>query len=585
MRLGTALGCISAGALFAAAALLAPNSPSASAQAVCDEEAPEAGDLITIVSPALTESGYGGAAPIDLVIHIAAGLAVFPTASLSSEFRWGDGTSSAVVDLPCPDGESAYWPDQDLAHTYTVPGSYTATWHFDIGGQVYDIPFVQMMVVAPPAPPTPTPTPPPAATTTAAPGGGTVAASPSPSETGSPTSTASGSTTPPRTATPTPSAVVAGGAVSTPSGEASPDIGGARTPVPNEEYRPQNFLPIEPITDVSREPDVLATNLVIAGVTVWVLFTSVLLNQVLQGNRAQIDQGTARVTGPLRRARARVRVPSSRTVPGWIGKIAGPAIVLLLTGLIYSVLEPGFGFNEQTAVLFGSAVVGVGLVTYLASGIESMSLRRIAGAKASVRAYPAGIAIAAGSVVVSRGLDLQPGVMYGFVASAAVVGGTRLGSRESGRVALAPVIVALAVAVCAWLLVGPIRELNESRSGWLPALLEASVIVIFIGGIEGIVISMLPLGETDGGKIYHWNRWLWLAIALIAAFLTWHVLLGRERAYFSGLREATSVTVLAIFLIYTALTAAAWAYFRFHGREPVESAESVEPAPGPSTAG
>jgi hypothetical protein len=351
------------------------------------------------------------------------------------------------------------------------------------------------------------------------------------------------------------------------------------TPVANEEYRPENFLPIQPITEVSRDPDVLATNLVIAGVTVWVLFTSVLLNQVLQANRAEIDQRTARVTGPLRRARSRVRVPGSRKGPGWARRLISPALVLVLTGVIYSVLEPGFGLNQQTAVLFGSAVVGVGLVTYLSSSVESLSLRRFAGARAAIRPYPAGIAVAAGSVVVSRLLDLQPGVMYGFVASCAVASGVEIGRRESGRVALAPVTVALAVAVGAWLLVGPIRDLNESSSGWFPAVLEASVIVIFIGGIEGIVISMLPLGETDGGKIYHWNRWLWLAITLTAAFLTWHVLLGRERAYFSGLREAASLTVLVVFLIYTALTAAAWAYFRFHERD------LREPAPGPSTAG
>jgi hypothetical protein len=224
-------------------------------------------------------------------------------------------------------------------------------------------------------------------------------------------------------------------------------------------------------------------------------------------------------------------------------------------------------------------------VTYLSAGIESLSLRRLSGARAVIRPYPAGVAIAVGSVVVSRALDLQPGIMFGFIASCAIAGGASLGRRETGRVALAPVGVALAVAVVAWLAVGPIRELNESRSGWFPALLEASVIVMFIGGIEGVVISMVPLAETDGGKIYRWNRWLWVAIALTAAFLTWHVLLGRERAYFTGLREAQSFTVLLVFLISTALTVGLWGYFRLRGRERPALEPEAEPAPGPSTAG
>jgi hypothetical protein len=354
--------------------------------------------------------------------------------------------------------------------------------------------------------------------------------------------------------------------------------------VPNEEYRPQAFLPLEPITEVSGDPEVIATNLVIAGVTVWVLFTSVLLNQVLQENRATIDQRTARVMQPLRRIRRPARSLAPR-LPLWARRLAGPSVALLLTGVIYSTLEPGFGLNSQTLVLFGSAVVGVGLVTYLSAGIESISLRRLSGARAAIRPYPAGIAIAVASVAVSRLLDLQPGVMFGFIASCTVAGGVSLGRRESGRVALAPVGVALAVAIVAWLAVGPVRELNESRSGWFPALLEASVIVMFIGGIEGVVISMVPIAETDGGKIYRWNRWLWGAVALTAAFLTWHVLLGRERTYFTGLREAASVTVLLVFLVSTALTVALWVYFRLRGREHTPPAPEPEPTPGPSTAG
>lgn len=90
---------------------------------------------------------------------------------------------------------------------------------------------------------------------------------------------------------------------------------------------------------------------------------------------------------------------------------------------------------------------------------------------------------------------------------------------------------------------------------------------------------MLPLPETDGGKIYRWRRWLWFAIVLAAAFLTWHVLLGREQSYFSGLREADSMTVLAIFVVYSVLTVAIWAYFRFR------DSPAGDPAADPSIAG
>ena len=74
---------------------------------------------------------------------------------------------------------------------------------------------------------------------------------------------------------------------------------------------------------------------------------------------------------------------------------------------------------------------------------------------------------------------------------------------------------------------------------------------------------MFPLTFFEGGRIFHWNRLIWAGMAIVSGFLMWHVLLGRERAYFSGLRQASSISVVALFLAYTALSLGLWAYFRF----------------------
>ncbi|MGH2627504.1 MAG: hypothetical protein ACRDHY_12740, partial [Anaerolineales bacterium] len=114
MRLGTALGLVTVSGLLAAF-LVARPTPSARAFAVCDDGPSEVDELLTIVSPLPGPLGFGGPAPIELRIHIDEGLAWFPTDSATSEFRWGDGATSPVSSLPCPDGESSYWPSQDIA--------------------------------------------------------------------------------------------------------------------------------------------------------------------------------------------------------------------------------------------------------------------------------------------------------------------------------------------------------------------------------------------------------------------------------------------------------------------------------------
>ncbi|MEX1104115.1 MAG: FGLLP motif-containing membrane protein, partial [Dehalococcoidia bacterium] len=526
-------------------------------------------------------------APVTVVIRLHPGLAIYETNALTSQMEWGDGAVSPITTLPCPDGTSSYWPGQDLTHQYASPGTYSTTWRFNAAGQDFSIPFLVVFVTQP-APPTLTTAPQTQAPSTSVPvtpgaavttegQSPTASATSAPGSSPSPTTRATATTTPTATATEavTPASVV------TPDGSGA---GGSQepvsTPVANAENRPEAFLPIETFADISKEPDVVATNLVIAGVTVWVLFTSVLLNQVLQENRAEIDRKTAWLSAPVRRLRTARPPRWERRIPAFVRRLALPMLVLLVTGFVYSILEPGFGANRQTAALFVRALLGVGLMTYLSSGLEAVAARRWTGARAAVRPFPACIAIAVASVALSRLLDLHPGVMYGFVASCAVAAPVQATSRQTGRVALTPVAVALTVAVGAWLMVGPIRDLNESRGGWLPGVLEATVIVVFLGGIEGTILSMLPLPETDGGKIYRWHRWLWLAITLAAAFLTWHVLFGRERAYFGGLREASSLSVFFVFAGYTVLTAGVWAYFRFRDATP-----TAEPAPGPSTAG
>jgi len=550
----------------------------ARAAAPCAEPAGETVDFFSVTPAPGADGVTRGPAPLSVTLSIRGGVGEFPLGFVSSQFDWGDGSGPiAWVVEPCGDS-SASWPAQSHPHTYTSAGMYTVTWHLALAGTVYDVP-LGFVVVEATAAPTPAATPPPAAT--AAPAAptvaATVAATPVPQGVQSPVATPAPSATPSPGPSPSPSPT-ATPTVPAPTATASPTAAAPiATDTPQNENRPEVVRALPDLDEISTDPEVAMTNAVKAGATVWVLFTAVLLNQVLQENRSEIERRTAWLTAPVRAARRTFRKVVRRGAPaeGRSGAIASAAVVLAFAGLIYSALDPGAGFNRATLILFLSIVIGVGIVTYVCAGLEALATRRTASVEAAVRPYPATIAIAIGSVAISRLLDFQPGVMYGFVASCAVLGPMTVGHREKGRSALVPVVAGLALTVGAWLAVWPLRAAGDGS--WLPSLLESVAVLIFVGGIEGLFFNMIPIAETDGGKIFRWNRIAWAGLTIVATFLVWHVLLGSDRAYFSGLRQTRSQTVVAVFAVYTVLTIALWAYFTFHRaggeRAAAESAE------------
>ena len=88
---------------------------------------------------------------------------------------------------------------------------------------------------------------------------------------------------------------------------------------------------------------------------------------------------------------------------------------------------------------------------------------------------------------------------------------------------------------------------------------EACLVSVFIAGIQGVLLNMLPLTFLPGRSVYRWNRKAWLAVVVAAAFAFVHLLLGRGSGYVgstSGLWPAlTFITVVAL------MTAAVLIYF------------------------
>jgi hypothetical protein len=200
-------------------------------------------------------------------------------------------------------------------------------------------------------------------------------------------------------------------------------------------------------------------------------------------------------------------------------------------------------------------------VTYAGEGTSALIAIRRYHAQSGVRVYATAVLIAIASVLLARGLEFRPGIVYGFVASSVVLAPVMLSRRQSAQVVLWPAAGLLGLSIVAWLALGPLGAL-AANGGALPELAEAIVTTVFVAGLEGVFYGMLPITFMDGSAVYRWNRFAWAGIFGVATFLFWHLILNQYSAYLDAFRQSAVTTAIALVLFYAAVTLGTWAFFR-----------------------
>lgn len=355
----------------------------------------------------------------------------------------------------------------------------------------------------------------------------------------------------------------------TPTPEAAPELPKIEPPT-IDRARPAIIRNVPTITDVFQgSAKAASANLALTLVVVLLLLiSSALFNQTVEENREDIEGFAERKMAPVIGFLGFIGGAWKRAAEGrsWVDRAAGPLTVLLISGLVYGFLEPGFGFNSRSVVIFVSLVVSGGIVTYLYEGGEAWVTRRRLGINAGVRLYPASIIIAILSVALCRALGFQPGIVFGFVASSVILVPVHLNRKDSGAVLIGPFLALLAVSLIAWSLVPPLRNLSEGHSGIWAAMPEAVAVATFVVGLEGLFCQMLPLRFMDGKRLWDWNHWVWLGFSLVLGFLFFHILFYREQAYFDALRQTKVLGAGAVFGGYLLITFGTWGFFQFRER-------------------
>lgn len=302
----------------------------------------------------------------------------------------------------------------------------------------------------------------------------------------------------------------------------------------------------------------LAANVVLAGLLVLLLvFPSELFNSTFSKHHERIERALGRLLPWRSKVSSEATASTKAGVPLW----AYVAIVVAVA-VISGFLDPRFGLHMASLAL----VLGILAATMVGAALAWLINRvyrgvRRAPTEAVIKVIPLGLAVAAVCVVISRLVHFQPGYLYGAVGGIGFV--TALESSDDGRSTFFSIVVGMAVAVGAWFAFVPVSALANHAHPGLPILIVDAVLAsLFIGGIEGALLGLVPLQVLPGHAVSRWSWAGWGVAAFAAAFLFVDVLLRPQSGYLGKSSTASTAVTYGLFAFFGMVSVLFWAWFR-----------------------
>lgn len=265
---------------------------------------------------------------------------------------------------------------------------------------------------------------------------------------------------------------------------------------------------------------------------------------------------------------------TSKTNPDMPGHSSRPWFfaVLALGGILGGLLNPHFGFNSESVSGFGatlvSFVIGAALSWYITKVFRE---RHKYPTRTYLKALPLGLGVAALCVIVSRATNFEPGYLYGIVVSIAFV--ESLEERHSAHLTVISTLSTLCVAVLAWFAWIPVNHLAGLHPGNVPLALVDDVLgSIFVGGLVGTVIGLIPLEFMPGGALLKWRKDVWAIVFFVALFLLVAVELNPD----SGPTHHGDAPVVTAIVLFVGFGGSTWLMRRYFIKR--AAAKEIRPA-------
>jgi hypothetical protein len=320
--------------------------------------------------------------------------------------------------------------------------------------------------------------------------------------------------------------------------------------LPVSVHRPAFVTSLPTPDQVSFDPGALLTSAAVAvGAIMLIAFPYELFNSTMEENydeiRAWFGMGPRKVPDPQAHGH----------VLQFIGLTAVSAAAC-------GFLSPDFGLNMTSLVLFVGMFVALMVMAVVFSIPADIGIRREYGEWGKLNFLPGSVIVSIVLVLLSRVLHFQPGYFYGALAGLAFR--SALTERVQGKMTAANWIFSLVISVGAFFLRVPVSKAaaQPGRSIWWIGL-EICLALIFLWGVEGLAVAMLPMKFLDGRKVFRWSKPAWAALFFLGLFATVHVLLRPGSGYVGSTSGEISIGVMSLFVAFGVGSVALWAYFRF----------------------
>ncbi|MDQ3896742.1 MAG: hypothetical protein M3326_05740 [Actinomycetota bacterium] len=245
-----------------------------------------------------------------------------------------------------------------------------------------------------------------------------------------------------------------------------------------------------------------------------------------------------------------------------LGRAVSFFVLTALSAVVCGFLSPDFGLNTTSLVLFVGMFVAMLVMAVVFSLPADIGIHRRFGEWGKLNFLPGSVLVSIVLVLLSRLLDFQPGYFYGALAGLAFR--SALSDEVQGRMTAANWLFSLVVSVAAFFLRAPVSEAaaQPGASTWWIGV-EACLAVIFLWGVEGLAVAMLPMRFLDGRKVFRWSRTAWSVLFFLGVFATVHVLLRPGSGYVGETSGTVTIAVMVLYATFGIASAAFWAYFRY----------------------
>ena len=156
------------------------------------------------------------------------------------------------------------------------------------------------------------------------------------------------------------------------------------------------------------------------------------------------------------------------------------------------------------------------------------------------------LGVAAVCVLVSRLTQFQPGYLYGVICGISFA--AKVGKVEKGHIIALSTLTTVVVAIVAWLVWVPVQRAATQAGAAFPlVILDDFLASVFVGGLVGTMIGLLPLRFLPGWDLRTWHQGAWLACFGFVVLAFVEVLLLPHNDNHSNVPLVTTIVLLVVF--------------------------------------